>query len=104
MIFARRLGPGRKPRSERDAVSGMALTGDGPFDGRRFTGDLKAARRAGDRSRPLKGAQINPFPASRAACPGAAGAAAARGAVRRRIVPVNATAPAVPAPAAGRSR
>jgi hypothetical protein len=36
-----------KPRSKRDAVSGRALEGDGPFGGRRFTGDLKAVHRAG---------------------------------------------------------
>jgi hypothetical protein len=90
---------GRKPRSTRDAVFGMVLRVFCRFSDRRFTGGRKAARRAGDGSRPLQGAEVNPFIGNRPACAGAAGAA-----VRRRIVPVKATAPAVSAPAAGRSR
>jgi hypothetical protein len=82
----------------------MALKAYGLFSARRFTGERKAARRAGDRSRPFQGAKVNPFLATRPECPGAAGAAAAQAAVRRRTAPVKATAPAVCAPAARRSR
>jgi hypothetical protein len=99
-----RPGPGRKPQTKRDAVFGMVHKVYGLFSARRFTGDRKAARRAGYQSRPFKGAEVNPFPANRAACPGGAGAAAVRVAVRRRIVLVDAAAPAVSAPAARRSR
>jgi hypothetical protein len=95
------MRPGRKPHTKRDWVFGMVHKVYGLCSGRRFTGDRKAAHRAGHRSRPFKGAQVNPFPANRAACPGAAGG---RGAVRRRTAPVPPNAQAVPAPAAGRSR
>jgi hypothetical protein len=60
-----RAGRGRKPHTEPDAVSGMALTGYGLFSARRFSGDRKAARPAGDQSRPLPGAKVNPFLANR---------------------------------------
>jgi hypothetical protein len=99
-----RPGHARKPRSERDSVSGMALKGYGLVGARRFTGDRKAARRAGYQSRPPKRAAVNRFMANRPECPGAAGAAAARAAVRRRTAPVSPDAPAVSDPAAGRSR
>jgi hypothetical protein len=67
------MRPGRKPCTERDSVSGVALKVHGLFGGRRFTGDLKAAHRAVYWPRPRKGAEVNPFPVNRAACPGAAG-------------------------------
>jgi hypothetical protein len=95
------LRPGRKPHTEPDAVFGMVLTGYGLFGPLRFTGGLKAARRAGDRSRRFQGAKVSQFMANRPERPGAA---AVRGAVRRRTAPVNRAARAVRAPAAGRSR
>jgi hypothetical protein len=82
----------------------MVLTGYGLFGARRFTGDRKAAHRAGDRSRPFQGAEVNPFMATRPARPG--GAMPRRSGPRSAAAPglLTATARAVCAPAAGRSR
>ena len=62
------MRPGRKPHTKRDAVFGMVHKVYGLFSARRFTGDRKAARRAGDRSRP-KGGQGQPVPGEPSGAP-----------------------------------
>jgi hypothetical protein len=90
MTFAMRRpdAPRPLPHTRRDAVFGAVLKGYGLFGARRFPGDWNAARRAGHRSRPLKGAKVNPLMATRPECPGAVRAAAVRVAVRHRTAPV----------------